>query len=172
MEQYKSAKAFIEAAHKEERASFEKEREELLISLGLFDEEKTSREYSDDRVYPFVNWDNETGKYYYDKKVPLAVTDEEYLEIKRIAKTKEVEEEIYINNSAERTLNGFNIAMLIICLVGAFFLFIMSCNAYRGEGIYIAGAIVLVLLGLYNWAIMKVFINISNNLHQINKKQK
>lgn len=172
MEQYKSAKDFIEAAHKEERASFEKERDELLISLGLFDEEKTSREYSDDRVYPFVNWDNETGKYYYDKKVPLAVTDEEYLEIKRIAKTKEGEEEIYINNSAERTLNGFNIAMLIICLVGAFFLFIMSCNAYRGEGTYIAGAIVLVLLGLYNWAIMKVFINISNNLHQINKKQK
>ena len=99
-------KEFLEAAKSKEREAFEKERDKHLISLGLIKEGESIREYSDRYVYPFTLWDKEKQKYYYDKKVPINVTDDEYEEIKKYSTKEVVEETTKLNKGAEKFLGG------------------------------------------------------------------
>lgn len=157
-------KEFIEAARAKERTKFEEERDAHLISLGLIKE--TVRKYSDEFGGGFDHYDKDLKKYYNEFPVPEKVTDEEYEEIKRITgiETKE------INNGAEKLLDGINTALLII---GIFATIILAFAAFTNpeEGYFIA-AIVVLSTTVVSWAMVRVLLNISNNLHQINSKLK
>ncbi|MCI5716773.1 MAG: hypothetical protein MR292_00060 [Alistipes sp.] len=165
-------KEFLEAAKSKEREAFEKERDKHLISLGLIKEGESIREYSDRYVYPFTLWDKEKQKYYYDKKVPINVTDDEYEEIKKYSTKEVVEETTKLNKGAEKFLgviNGINLAVGIIITIGLIYVAIIS---YQNEGLYAIASIVVLLTSLISYAIVKVVLNISYNLHEINSKQK
>lgn len=81
---------FIDKMIEKQKGEELKQREELLISLGLIDEEKTKR-----GIVYLDNWDgtkdckfdNEKNKYYKESFVPAAIeiTDEEYQEILKYA---------------------------------------------------------------------------------------
>ena len=139
-------KKFIDAAKAAERQRFENERDSLLISLGLVDPAKTRREYADYYSVTHSDWDAEKGKYYRDVVEPIEVSDEEYEEI-----------------------NGLS---LTIGVITSIVLFVIAINAYKNIGYMLLSAVVVLLISFVSWAIVKVVLNVSNNLHKINSKIK
>ncbi len=62
-----------------------KNKNELLIKLGLFEKEYSDKEeYS--YKYPEKEWDNESNTYKYFRKVPVEVSDSEYSQILKYQK--------------------------------------------------------------------------------------
>ena len=165
-----TVKEFLDAAKAKEREAFEKKRDEHLISLGLVKKGESVREYSDSYNYVFNKWDEEAKKYYREKLVAISVTDEEYEEIKNVANTPTTAEDKEIDNGAEKFLGVINGIMLAISIIAAV---VLSFIAIGEEefGFFLIGLGVL-LIGLISWAIVKVMLNISNNLHEINSKLK
>ncbi len=162
------------------------EREKVLISLGLIDH--YVKEYGPYGA-PYVMFDKDTQQYYYNRPVAVDVTDAEFEKILQLATLRQQTAKVptgqtannkiesrhrlqNINNGAEKTLQVFNIVFIVIGLIAAAIIFISGMNtriaAARMYGVIIS--IGIVLFCLYNWAIMKTFINISNNLHEINAK--
>lgn len=165
-------KEFLDAAKAKEREAFEKKRDEHLISLGLIDEEsEVVREYSSYYSSRFEKWDVDKKMYYYDRKQPVKVTDEEYEEILKYSTKNEIEE-IEIENGAEKFLSVMNGINLAIGIIAAVVLIFVALDAYRNGGYYFLASVVILLTSLISWAIVKVVLNISNNLHKINSKQK
>ena len=165
-------KEFLDAAKAKEREAFEKKRDEHLISLGLIDEEsEVVREYSSYYSTRFEKWDVDKKMYYYDIKQPVKVTDEEYEEILKYSTKNEIEE-IEIENGAEKFLSVMNGINLAIGIISAVVLICVALDAYRNGGYYFLASVVILLTSLISWAIVKVVLNISNNLHKINSKQK
>lgn len=164
-------KEFLETAKAKEREAFEKKRDEHLISLGLVNEGESVREYADNYSYIFNKWDEETKKYYREKLVAISVTDEEYEEIKKYSATDVVEEE-ELENGAEKFLAIINGISLAIGIIAAIVLIFVALNSYRNGGYFFLASVVILLMSLVSWAIVKVVLNISNNLHKINSKLK
>ena len=89
----KTLEAEKQAELEKKRAEeFKKEKEQLLLKLGLF--EKVYSEQPMDGIseeFPYYEYDKETNKYRYYKKVVVEVTDEEYAEICKYAQEEEQE---------------------------------------------------------------------------------
>ena len=166
------AKEFLDAAKAKERAEFEKKRDEHLISLGLINEEESKCEYSDRYDYTQGNilYDAKLDKYYKGVKVPLQVSDEEYEEILKFAPTTVAINEDTLNNGAEKFLGTINTIILVVSIIAAVSLAIYAM--YWEEGALFLIGLGVLLVGLISWAIVKVMLNISNNLHKINSKLK
>ena len=170
-----NVKKFIEAAKAAERKRYESERDCLLISLGLIDHTKTWREYSDYYTSTHTDWDDEKGKYYKVVLEPIEVSDEEYEEIKKYAPKdtkKEILSEELIGNGAEKFLSVINGLSLSIGIIVSIVLMVMAINANMYAGYILLSAAVVLLVSLISWAIVKVVLNVSNNLHAINSKIK
>lgn len=149
------------------------ERDKYLVSLGLIKEGK-ERKWSETFGQPYVFWDEEKKMYYYDAPVPVEVTEEEFAEIQKYAKfqnsegTNSTEEDLPYDNGAERALNSINKIMLALAIVGGIVMFFFALGIDQ-KGLII-WALVSVLGYVIVWAFVKVYINISNNLHSINYK--
>ncbi len=164
-------KEFIEAAKTKEREIFEKERDKHLISLGLVNENESTREYSEYSGSVYNKWDEEKKMYYYERPVPIKVSDEEYEEIKKYS-TKKVVEEVELDNGAESFLSVVNVIGLIVGIIATVGLLIAAADSYRGGGVYVLAAAAVLMVSLISWAVVKVVLNMSNNLHKINSKLK
>ncbi len=163
-------KEFLDAAKAKEREAFERKRDEHLISLGLIDEEsEVVREYSSYYSTRFEKWDVDKKLYYYDRKQPVKVTDEEYEEILKYSTKNEIKE-IEIDNGAEKFLSVMNVINLAIGIFAAVFLIFVALDG--NGGYYFLASVVILLTSLISWAIVNVVLNISNNLHKIKSKQK
>lgn len=177
-------KEFFEKNEVIERDTFLKEKESILIQCGLY---STEKQYSDKRDWA-SKYDPETKKYCKDVKVPLDVTDDEYCKILEIyrknnvsAAEKKKEDKVIhlesVNPHAERILNFFIVVRLIFCILLSV-LFIVLGIALNDE-FYTAAPIPLIAgialaffeltLGLVSWALQKVVINMSNNLHNVSR---
>lgn len=163
-------KEFIEKAQAKEREKFEKERDKVLISLGLISE--TFREYSTGYSYLYPEYDADKKAYYHEKKIPVTVTDEEFEIIKKYAEANSEPKEVELDNGAEKFLGVINGILLTISIIASVVLMFVALDAYSGGGYYFLGGLVLLLLSLISFASIKVILNISNNLHKINSKQK
>lgn len=158
----------IELAAQKKKA----ERDEYLISLGLI--KGKERKWRENIGHPYVNWDQEKQMYYYDAPIPVEVTEEEFSEIQKYAKyqkseeTNSAEEELPYDNGAERTLNTINKIMLTLAIVGGIIMFFVAL-AIEEYGL-ILWSLAIILGYVIVWAFVKVYINISNNLHAINNK--
>ena len=174
-------KKFLDEAKVKENEAIEKaaqknkeERDEFLVSLGLI--KGTERKWRQNIGHPYVNWDAEKKMYYYDAPKAVEVTDEEFAEIQKYAKYHKTEEssteeeELPYDNTAERTLNTINKIMLTLAIIGGVIVFFIAL-AEEEYGMLL-WALVAVFGYLIVWAIVKVYINISNNLHSLNEKIK
>ena len=124
---------FIKKMEEELKAKELKLREEHLISLGLLDENKTTK----GRVY-LDNWDgtkdckfdNEKNKYYKEDYIPapLEVTDEEYQEILKYAPITKKETNDVKNSGGTAWANAIKVIaniLLAINIIGGFILSIV-----------------------------------------------
>lgn len=79
-------KNYIAEKEKEQRLKLEKEKKEFLQSEELFEKVYSEQnEYS--YKFPFSEVD-ENGQVKYYKEVPIEITDEEYLELKKSAQKR------------------------------------------------------------------------------------
>lgn len=88
-------------------------------------------------------------------------------------KKNEVDEEAI--GKAESVLNVIAIATLILGTPTAIIIFFVGVDKFSDYEIgieLITASIVLLISSVITWAILKVLCNISNNLHEINKKMK
>lgn len=88
-------------------------------------------------------------------------------------KRNEVDEEAI--GKAENVLNIIAKATLILGTITAIILFFVGVDKYSDYGIggmLMIWSIALLVSSVVTWAVLKVLCNISNNLHEINKKMK
>ena len=171
----------IEKEIQDRKEQKEKERrDKYLISLGLI--KGYERRYSDKNYYPYLKRDKETKQYYYDAPIPVEVTDEELEELKKYkalhdAPTNEkgqhyipiTDEKPKTNNSAEESLGIINYFVLVLGIIFGVILILMSSEYGSGTIRY---GFFIIFVALVTWAMVKVYINISNNLHELNAKIK
>ncbi len=161
------------------REFLDKTKEEKLISLGLIKE--TVREYGQYGInYP--KYDRETKSYYRERPIPIDVTYEEFEKICKYAEMKtpkeqeeeaENEERHQILNGAEKTLGLFNSISLAFGILIAVICVIIGIFAdFEFKSLFFVYGIILIIPFILSWAVIKVFLNISNNLHHINSKLK
>ena len=80
-----------------------------------------------------------------------------------------------VDNGAERTLTVLNGIMLVLGILSVFITIVSAINLRELTGVSVQLVIVAVMIlfgTLFGWALIKVFINISNNLHDINSKMR
>lgn len=139
------------------------ERDEYLISLGLYTEEKVEG-----------IMDSFGNKYYDTVKTAISVTDEEFDEIKKYApkeKVSPIQATCELNNGAEQLLNVLNTIGLIIACIVAIILITNGISSYNQDYLIVVG-VVFAMISVISFSCMKVVLNISNNLHKINSKLK
>ena len=126
--EYNSVQEFIDAMKEKQKQKEQEAKNEHLIRLGLIDKEKSNREYFPYFVNNKCKWDEDLGKYYIEKQVPLEVSDEEYNEILKLAEAEvELEEE-----KPKKSSNWGNaievIAWIafILTIIPSIFIFIVS----------------------------------------------
>lgn len=151
------------------------ERDALLISLGLYRNEivEVEKQVAYKINFDGVKYDEENDIYYREIKCALDVTDEEFEEIKKYAPQKENigrKEGDDINNSAEQLLGVINGLSLVVCCILALILVVGGIS--NSESYEVCIGVCLALVSLISYACIKVVLNISNNLHQINSKLK
>jgi len=161
------------------REFLDKTKGEKLISLGLIKE--TVREYGPFSV-KYSKYDKETKSYYRERPIPIDVTYEEFEKICKYAEMKtpkeqkeetENKERHPILNGAEKTLGVFNSISLAFGVLIAIVCVIIGIVAdFEYSALFFVYGIILIIPFILSWAVIKVFLNISNNLHHINSKLK
>lgn len=156
------------------RAFLDKAKNDKLISMGLIKEIK--KEFGPYGL-KYSKYDKETKGYYCDVPVAIDITDEEFEKLCKYAEMKpsQVDEkddvetaDVVMRNGAEKTLNTYNSIILAIYLVFAVVAVIAAFALGLSEGyVLILCAIIIVVGAVLSWAVLKVFLNISNNLHEI-----
>ena len=158
----------------EEALKKKEQRDRYLIRLGLIS--GTERRYNKKYGDPYYTWDKKEKMYYYDAPIPVEVTDEELEEIQKYEKFQgespslPVEEKPTIKNGAEETLSAINSIFYVLAWIAAFIMFVLGMS----KGFYglVWNAVQLVIYSTIAWAVVKVYVNISNNLHELNAKSK
>lgn len=176
-------KEFLESRRSAERQKFEKERDELLVSLGLVENVK---EYSPDgtKTPGYVEFDEEANKYYRVKKVPVTVTDEEFEEIRKVAaKPKPVAQNKSIPDGTEWGLKLVN-GIFWLLAIGGFIAVISICSdvmsedsisvGLQGEALFVSMsqlvAISVIAIGLC--FMVKLLLKIIKNQNEIKSMMK
>lgn len=136
------------------KAKTEKQRqkEQHLISLGLIDKEKTTREYNDYYdLQCFPNYDRELEKYYKEEIHPIDITDEEYEELlKWLPKENKVESNI---SKYSGSIEGLAIVYLILSLIAG----VICCFIEAG---FILIGIALIISGFITYIFFRGFANV------------
>ena len=134
---YTSAQEFIKEMNEKQKKKEQEIKNKVLIHLGLIDQEKSDREYFPYWVNEKCKWDEEVGKYYIGKNVPLEVSDEEYQEILKYAQVEvEVEEEEEERKLKKGTTwgNAIEIMAYIVLIVGIIANIILMINVKGPTG--------------------------------------
>lgn len=163
---------FLEQRKKQLEDERTERRNRHLINLGLY-------EGSDDVVWS-KEWDGSPG-WKYDKekdcyykgtdpsqKKAIAVTDEEYAEICKLApEDHDCKVEVKIDKSAEKTLLIIANILLVVGIIVSIIIIIVA-SAVKTPLIAL-GAVVYFLLALATWAILRCFADMSLSLKEIKK---
>lgn len=155
-----NVKEFLQKKQEEETAALTQEKEKLLKRLGLFNEVVVDK----DAGYNRYDFDHENGKYIFYKYVYPEITDEEYKKLLKYDKPTEVEPE----SNGEMGLFVIASIELACCVLAGVICLFMSVDAREG-GMLALGGVSLVLIGLIQFWLVKVFTNISRKATAIYK---
>lgn len=173
---------FIVKAKEKAKAEKELKRDNLLISLGLYTWEDVYITSEERDNYQNPQWSKEHQQFYVTIKKAIAVSDEEFEEIKKYAPNQNDASYHHPNkleNSAEKYLGTLNNIQLALYVLGIIILLgvVISELAYSMLGGYVILiaviiALIVLFMAITAHSITKVILNISNNLHYINSKIK
>ena len=155
-----NVKEFLQKKQEEETVALTQEKEKLLKKLGLFDKVVVEK----DAGYNTYDCDQESGKYIFYKYVYPEITDEEYQKLLKYDKPCEVEPE----SNGEMGLFVIASIELACCVLAGVICLFMSADAREG-GMLALGGVSLVLIGLIQFWLVKVFTNISRKATAIYK---
>lgn len=158
-----NVKEFLQKKQEEESAVLTQEKKKLLKKLGLFDKDNkvvVDREAG----YDTYEYDQESGKYIFYKYVYPEITDEEYFRLLKYDKPQEEEPE----SNGEMGLFVIASIELACCVLAGVICLFMSADAREG-GMLALGGVSLVLIGLIQFWLVKVFTNISRKATAIYK---
>ena len=154
----------VERFLREARNKELQEREKILIELGLYEDiEVNGNDGYDYHEYDPISISN---KYY--KRNIVDISDEEYEMILKHSHPNK--QKLNNKNGAEQFLGVINTIILIIGIIAAIVLVFIGW--IEEEIRYALYGICVALITTIYWAAIKVTLNISNNLHQINAKLK
>lgn len=127
---YTSAQEFIKEMNEKQKKKEQEIKNEVLIHLGLIDQEKSHREYFPYWVNDKCKWDEEVGKYYIGKNVPLDVSDEEYEEILKYAEfdfeVEEIEKKRKKSTNWGKYIEFIAWIVLMLTIIPSIFIFIVG----------------------------------------------
>ena len=155
-----NVREFLQKKQEEETVALTQEKEKLLKKLGLFDKVVVEK----DAGYNTYDYDQESGKYIFYKYVYPEITDEEYQKLLKYDKPCEVEPE----SNGEMGLFVIASIELACCVLAGVICLFMSTYAREG-GMLALGGVSLVLIGLIQFWLVKVFTNISRKATAIYK---
>lgn len=159
---------FLQKAKEEEL----KNRQKKLIELGLYEKvecDGTNGFHACNRVW---NQERQCYELKHYTHVAIDVSDEEYEEILNAnANANANANNTRRSDGAESILGILNVITLILGIAAGFICLIIGVNNY-GSGSLIISGICITIISIISWAALKVILNISNNLHQINSKLK
>lgn len=165
---------FIEKAKTLEKEHDAKERAEVLISAGLYDEERVySNRWTDD----CPKWDVEKQQYYGISRTPLEISNEEYAEVLKYSELIKGLDDLNNDSTLDNVgaENALNTVAILELVCGIIISLILLCAGFAVEGYLLYGVCIggiVLIMSIVNWSIMKVWANISMSLKEINQKVK
>jgi hypothetical protein len=149
-------------------------RENHLRSIGLIDENKTTRAYAN-YYSESSKFDQDKGLYYKEVVGVIDVTDEEYEQICKYFPPK-IEEVELIKTDAEKTIGTIAFVNLccgiIISVMGVIYSLYCFANLIDHAPLVFFITIMIFLSTMITWAIMTIIRDISINIRQIASKIK
>ena len=124
--EYNSLQEFIDAMKEKQKQKEQEAKNEHLIRLGLIDKEKSNREYFPYFVNDKCKWDEDLGKYYIEKPVPLEVSDEEYKEILKYDQVEVEEKKPKKNTNWGNAIELIAWIALILTIIPSIFIFLVG----------------------------------------------
>ena len=155
-----NVKEFLQKKQEEETVALLKEKEKLLKRSGLFDKVVVEK----DAGYDTYDYDQEREEYIFYKYVYPEITDEEYLKLLKYDKPCEVEPE----SNGEMGLFVIACIELACCVLFGMICLFMSVGV-RDGGMLALGGVSLILVGIIQFWLVKVFTNISRKATAIYK---
>lgn len=153
-------KEFLEKKQAEESAVLLEKKHDLLRRLGLVERVEVGK----DDDYVSYSWDNEKNVYIYYKYVYPEITDEEYKELQKY----DLELEVKLEGNGEEGLRTVSVIVLAISIIGALICFVVGISftnkLFGGAafaGLWFFMSVAVLLFGLIQYWIVKVFTNIS-----------
>ncbi|MBO5007999.1 MAG: APC family permease [Clostridia bacterium] len=162
-------KNFIESKINEETEKNQKEKNELLMSLNLY-EKVYAPDDCHSEEYSYSEWDSATSKNKFYKPVPIDITDEEYKELLK-----------HVSKKEDKTENSIAIALKVIAwtifIVGAIAGFAFgnakipdTYDIYAGSAFSLTIAFTYWSIALVSGTIFLAFSEIINLLEKIKNK--
>lgn len=127
-------KEFIASAKEQQLAQEKKKKDEILIKLGLYEEEKI---YSDKQEDYLFHFDYDERRWYKRIKKPIELTDKEYEEVLKYYVEKDVVEEKSVEVPSANGLRVWRGIMIAVTIIGAITFFILGAVDDSGWFIYI-----------------------------------
>ena len=143
-----------------------------LKSIESMNEEELIKAIEDDsKSEEFTKLARERLAFLRSDNAPKEIWEEKVVSEERAIRKKEHENEIKkeVNNSAENTLSFFAVAALVIGIITRLILLVLASDAPKFEArLLFFSALGVVITALITWATLKVFVNISKTLKEIN----
>lgn len=127
-------KEFIASAKEQQLAQEKKKKDEILIKLGLYEEEIITSDKQEDLSYHF-DYDE---RYWYKKtKKPIELTDKEYEEVLKYYVEDVSVEDKHVDVPSANGLRVWRGILMAIAIIGAIAFFILGAVEDSGWFIYI-----------------------------------
>lgn len=143
-----------------------------LRSIESMNEEELVKAIEDDsRSEEFTKLARERLAFLRSDNAPQEVGEEKAESTERIIRKKEQNNEIRneVDNSAENTLLFFAVVTLVVGIIAGLILLVLASDASRFEArLLVFSSIGVFISALITWATLKVFVNISKTLKEIN----
>ena len=143
-----------------------------LRSIESMNEEELIKAIEDDsRSEEFTKLARERLAFLRSDNAPKKVWEEKAESTERIIRKKENNNEIKkdIDNSAENTLSFFAVVTLVVGIIAGIVLLVLASNARNSEvPSLVLSSVGVIITALITWATLKVFVNISKTLKEIN----
>lgn len=143
-----------------------------LRSIESMNEEELIKVIEDDsRNEEFTKLARERLAFLRSDNAPKEVWEEKAESTERQIRKKEQSNEIKkeVDNSAENTLSFFAVVTLVVGIIAGIILLVLASDSSKSEvPLLVFYSVVVIISALVTWATLKVFVNISKTLKEIN----